>query len=71
MVASCGVRDTPQSSRSEFELARVYVRNALERWVPGATLVSLTVEQNGPVLTLRVRVRERETSAAVDVTVER
>ncbi|HPA82639.1 MAG TPA: hypothetical protein PLS95_17595, partial [Thermoanaerobaculales bacterium] len=53
------------------ELARVYVRDALERWVPGATLVSLAVEQDGPVLTLRVRVRERETSAAVDVSIDR
>jgi phage baseplate assembly protein W len=46
------------------ELARVYVRDALKRWVPGATLVSLAVEQDGPALTLRVRVRERETNAA-------
>jgi hypothetical protein len=53
------------------ELARVYVRDALKRWVPGATLVSLAVEQDGPALTLRVRVRERETNAAVDVTVDR
>lgn len=53
------------------ELARVYVRDALNRWVPGATLVSLAVEQEGPALTLRVRVRERETSALVDVSIER
>ena len=53
------------------ELARVYVRDALKRWVPGATLVSLAVEQDGPALTLRVRVRERETNAAVDVSIER
>lgn len=50
------------------ELARVYVRDALKRWVPGAQLVSLAVEQDGPALTLRVRVRERETTASVDVT---
>jgi len=43
---------------------------APKRWVPGATLVSLAVEQDGPALTLRVRVRERETSAAVDVSIE-
>ncbi len=53
------------------ELARVYVRDALKRWVPSATLVSLAVEQDGPALTLRVRVRERETTAAVDVSIER
>ena len=47
------------------------VRDALKRWVPGATLVSLAVEQDGPALTLRVRVRERETSAAVAVSIER
>ncbi|MCA9587057.1 MAG: hypothetical protein KC657_17000, partial [Myxococcales bacterium] len=34
------------------ELARVYVRDALKRWVPGATLVSLAVQQDGPALTL-------------------
>ena len=45
------------------ELARVYVRDALKRWVPGAQLVSLSVEQDGPALTLRVRVRERDVAA--------
>lgn len=53
------------------ELARVYVRDALRRWVPGAHLVSLAVEQDGAVLTIRVRVRERETAAAVAVFVGR
>ena len=53
------------------ELARVYVRDALKRWVSGAQLVAFAVEQDGPALTLRVRVRERETSAAVDVSIER
>ena len=53
------------------ELARVYVRDALKRWVPGATLVSLAVEQDGPAITVRVRVRERETNAAVAVSIER
>ena len=32
---------------------------------------AFAVEQDGPALTLRVRVRERETSAAVDVSIER
>ena len=53
------------------ELARVYVRDALKRWVPGAQLVSLSVEQDGPALTLRVRVRERDVAAAVEVTLDR
>jgi phage baseplate assembly protein W len=53
------------------ELAGVYVRDALKRWVPGARLVSLSVEQDGPALTLRVRVRERDVAAAVDVSFER
>jgi hypothetical protein len=47
------------------------VRDAIERWFPGATLVSLAVEQDGPALTLRVCVRERAIIAAVDVTVDR
>lgn len=53
------------------ELARVYVRDALKRWVPGAQLVSLAVEQNDAALTLRVRVREKGVTAAVDVSIER
>jgi hypothetical protein len=53
------------------ELARVYVRDAIKRWVPGAQRVALAVEQDGPALTLRVRVRERETTAAVAVSIER
>ena len=47
------------------------MRDALKRWVPGATLVSLSVEQDGPALTLRVRVREREATVSVDVSLER
>ena len=30
------------------ELARIYVRDAFKLWVPGAQLVSITVEQDGP-----------------------
>lgn len=51
--------------------ARVYVRDALKRWVPGATLVSLAVERDGPAITLRVRVREKDVAAAVDVAFDR
>ena len=53
------------------ELARVYVRDALKRWVPGAQLVSLAIEQNDAALTLRVRVREKNVTAVVDVSIER
>ena len=51
------------------ELARVYVRDALKRWVPGAHLVGLDVVQDGPTLVLRVRVRAEAVSATVDVRV--
>ena len=49
------------------ELARVYVRDALKRWVPGARLVGLDVVQDGPTLVIRVRVRAEAVSATVDV----
>jgi len=50
------------------ELARVYVRDALKRWVPGARLVGLEVEQDRPSLVLRVRVRSGLEGTRVDVT---
>ncbi|MDP1826667.1 MAG: hypothetical protein Q8L48_25575 [Archangium sp.] len=40
------------------ELAQVYVRDALARWVPGAQLLGVEPQQSGPTLTLRVRVQE-------------
>ena len=49
------------------ELARVYVRDALKRWVPGARLVGLEVQQDGPALVLRVNVRGESARATVDV----
>ncbi|MBU8900975.1 GPW/gp25 family protein [Corallococcus sp. M34] len=48
------------------ELARVYVRDALARWLPGAHLVEVRVEQDAATLTLRVRVREGDTTADFD-----
>jgi hypothetical protein len=51
------------------ELARVYVRDALKRWVPGARLVALDVVQDGPTLELRVRVRAEAVTALVKVDV--
>ncbi len=49
------------------ELARVYVRDALKRWVPGARLVGLDVQQDGPALVLRVNVRGESARATVNV----
>lgn len=40
------------------ELAQVYVRDALTRWVPGAQLLAVEFQHSGPSLSLRVRVRE-------------
>jgi hypothetical protein len=39
------------------ELARVYIRDALARWVPEATLVAVEVQREGVELRLRVRFR--------------
>lgn len=52
------------------ELARVHVRDALKRWVPGAEIRSLDVTLEDAELTIRLRVREKETGveAAVEVT---
>ena len=52
------------------ELARVYVRDALRRWVPSAEVTSLEVTRYDSSLTLRLRVRERATGSetAVEMT---
>jgi len=39
------------------EMARVYVRDALKRWVPEAELVGVKVDREGATLQLRVRFR--------------
>ncbi len=39
------------------ELARVYVRDALKRWVPEAELVEVEARRDGSALHLRVRFR--------------
>ncbi len=49
------------------ELARVYARDCLRRWVPEAELVSVAVEQDGGSLQLRVRFREARGAAPVEV----
>lgn len=52
------------------ELARVYIRDALARWVPEATLVAVEVQREGGELRLRVRFRaanqEQTTSLSLD-----
>ncbi|NVJ25969.1 hypothetical protein HUW62_32585 [Myxococcus sp. AM011] len=49
------------------ELARVYVRDALARWLPGVHLVQVRVEQGSAMLTLRVRVREHDVETIVEI----
>jgi phage baseplate assembly protein W len=53
------------------ELAQVYVRDALARWVPGAQLLGVEFQQSGPSLNLRVRVREGALVATTEVPVTR
>ncbi len=53
------------------ELARVYIRDALRRWLPGVELISLEVNSRENVLDLRVGVRESTTVTDVFVEVER
>ena len=58
-----------RSDAALAELARVHVRDALRRWVPGAEIRSLDVTREDAELTIRLRVREKETGveAAVEV----
>ena len=51
------------------ELARVYVRDALRRWVPGVRVTSLDVVQDSASLMLRLRVMEEATGAEETVEV--
>jgi hypothetical protein len=53
------------------ELAQVYVRDALARWAPGAQLHGFQLQQAGPSLSLRVRVREGNLVATTEVPVTR
>lgn len=52
------------------ELARVYVRDALRRWVPEAEITELNVTRNDANLNVQLRVRDRgtNTEAVVEVT---
>jgi phage baseplate assembly protein W len=53
------------------ELAQVYVRDALTRWVPGAQLLGVELQQAGTSLSLRVRVRDGALVATTEVPVTR
>jgi len=44
------------------ELARVYVRDALSKWVPEAEVVSVEASRDGLTLSIRVRFKERTSS---------
>jgi hypothetical protein len=47
------------------ELAHVYVRDALARWLPGVQFVQVRVEQDGAVVAVRVQLRERGTTVTL------
>ena len=49
------------------ELARVYVRDALRLWAPGARLLKVEVLRDEATLMLRIRVSEQGRQAALDV----
>lgn len=49
------------------ELARVYVRDALQRWVPEAEVTHFEVSQDGAELVLRLRVRGRPSGPEMPV----
>lgn len=49
------------------ELARVYVRDALARWLPGVELAQLEVEQDGTMVAVRVQIREGSTTTTLAV----
>lgn len=51
------------------ELARVYVRDALARWVPSARVVSLAATRDGESLVICLRVREHPRGPEADVEV--
>lgn len=55
------------------DLARVHVRDCLERWVPEAELVEVTAARNGATLQLRVRFRAAKNArktATIEVKLE-
>jgi phage baseplate assembly protein W len=53
------------------ELARVYARDALRRWVPEAEITELNVNRNDANLSVRLRVRDKANNIEAVVEVER
>ncbi len=53
------------------EMARIYVRDALARWMPSVRLVAFTAKRDGESLVLRLRVREEPAGAEADLEVRR
>ncbi|NOJ79796.1 hypothetical protein [Myxococcus xanthus] len=51
------------------ELARVYIRDALARWLPGVRLVEFEVEQGEATISLLLRISEYDVEVAVRVPV--
>jgi hypothetical protein len=51
------------------ELARVYVRDALRKWLPEAEVVGVSVSRDGPTLALLVRFRQGKQSETRTLTV--
>ena len=68
--AGLGLLRHQRNDAALAEMARVYVRDALRRWVPSADLVAVEVSQDGPSLTLRVRVREKATRSETTLEVK-
>jgi phage baseplate assembly protein W len=53
------------------ELARVWIRDALRRWLPTVKLSSVVAVRDGASLTLKIKVREGEVEVAIDHAVTR
>ena len=50
------------------ELARVYVRDALKRWVPEVEVVGVDAVRDGAALRLSVRFRETQRAGSIETT---
>jgi phage baseplate assembly protein W len=53
------------------ELARIYVRDALRRWVPEAEITEINVNHNDANLNIQLRVRDKVGNTEAVVEVER
>lgn len=56
-----------QNDAALRELARIYVRDALMRWVPSAKVLVVEVEQHEAAFVLRVRVRSQTGATELSV----